>query len=206
MTDRVRAERNGRCMRINGVIASLVLWFGIWAAPGRSQVVNKRAPREDGVKEAVAASAGRNERVDSADSYVVGTPVGASPSRVTYFNSEAVEASFAKGVGVQLHDGKVEGENWVLNTDDREEPAPAVSHAHTTEINIIVAGHATYVVGGSIVNPTKGKYPEDTSGTAIQGGETYHLSKGDVIIVPYGVPHWFKEAHGFRYFLVRVHD
>jgi mannose-6-phosphate isomerase-like protein (cupin superfamily) len=191
---------------INGVFASFIFWFGIWVAPDRSHVVDQAALRVDGVKEAVAASAGQNNRVNSANSIGVETLAGSSPSRVTYFNSEAVEASFAKGVGVQLHDGKVEGENWALNTDDREEPAPVVSHAHTTEINIIIAGRATYVVGGSIVNPTKGKYPEDTSGTAIQGGETYHLLKGDVIIVPNGVPHWFKEAHGFRYFLVRVHD
>jgi quercetin dioxygenase-like cupin family protein len=31
-------------------------------------------------------------------------------------------------------------------------------------------------------------------GTDIQGGESRHLSKGDVIVIPAGMPHWFKEV------------
>ena len=31
-------------------------------------------------------------------------------------------------------------------------------------------------------------------GTDIQSGESHHLSKGDVIVIPAGVPHWFKEV------------
>ena len=42
-------------------------------------------------------------------------------------------------------------------------------------------------------------------GTDIQGGESHHLSKGDVIVIPAGVPHWFKEVpKSVSYFGVKV--
>ena len=42
-------------------------------------------------------------------------------------------------------------------------------------------------------------------GTDIQGGESRHLSKGDVIVIPAGVPHWFKEVpKSVSYFVVKV--
>ena len=31
------------------------------------------------------------------------------------------------------------------------------------------------------------------TGTSIEGGETFHLSKGDVITIPAKTPHWWKE-------------
>jgi quercetin dioxygenase-like cupin family protein len=37
------------------------------------------------------------------------------------------------------------------------------------------------------------------------GGDTNHLAKGDVIIIPNGVPHWFTETSTpFLYFVVKV--
>ena len=42
-------------------------------------------------------------------------------------------------------------------------------------------------------------------GTDIQGGESRHLSKGDVIVIPAGMPHWFKEVpKSVSYFVVKV--
>jgi quercetin dioxygenase-like cupin family protein len=42
-------------------------------------------------------------------------------------------------------------------------------------------------------------------GTDIKGGDTRHLSKGDVIVVPAGVPHWFKEVpQSVSYYVVKV--
>jgi len=38
-----------------------------------------------------------------------------------------------------------------------------------------------------------------------EGGETHHLSKGDVIVVPAGTPHWFKEVpESISYYVVKV--
>jgi len=42
-------------------------------------------------------------------------------------------------------------------------------------------------------------------GTDIEGGTIYHLAKGDMVVVPAGTPHWFKEVpQSVNYFLVKV--
>ena len=42
-------------------------------------------------------------------------------------------------------------------------------------------------------------------GTNIQGGETHHLVKGDMVVIPAGMPHWFKEVpQSMNYYLVKV--
>lgn len=44
-----------------------------------------------------------------------------------------------------------------------------------------------------MVNP-KDAGPGQKRADSIDGGETYHLSKGDVITIPAKTPHWFKEV------------
>jgi quercetin dioxygenase-like cupin family protein len=42
-------------------------------------------------------------------------------------------------------------------------------------------------------------------GTDITGGETHQLTRGDVITIPAGVPHWFKEVQQpFTYYMVKI--
>ena len=43
-----------------------------------------------------------------------------------------------------------------------------------------------------MVNP-KRTSPEQMTATAIEGGVTYRLTKGDVITIPAKTPHWWKE-------------
>ncbi|MCK6459943.1 MAG: cupin domain-containing protein [Planctomycetes bacterium] len=68
----------------------------------------------------------------------------------------------------------------------------------------VLEGTATFVTGGKVVD---GKATDDLEirGPSIEGGETHVLSKGDVIVVPKGTPHWFREVEGpFLYFVVKV--
>jgi glc operon protein GlcG len=119
----------------------------------------------------------------------------------TYFSSVQVAEAFAKGgTPPLLFDGK---SNYQVLTVPHNKGGMAEVHALDTDIDYVVEGSATYVTGGTVVNPkTVG---DETRGTAIEGGETHLLSKGDVIIVPKGVPHWFKEVHSpFRHFMVKV--
>ena len=47
--------------------------------------------------------------------------------------------------------------------------------------------------------------PDEIRGAAIAGGDTRRLAKGDVVIVPNGTPHWFKEVDGpVLYYVVKV--
>ena len=54
-------------------------------------------------------------------------------------------------------------------------------------------------------NAARATAPDEVRGTAIEHGESRRLGKGDVIIVPSGTPHWFKEVDGpVLYYVVKV--
>jgi len=60
------------------------------------------------------------------------------------------------------------------------------------------------VTGGTMVGG-KVTRPGQWLGTDIQGGESHQLAKGDVIVIPAGVPHWFKAIPGtISYYVVKV--
>ena len=71
----------------------------------------------------------------------------------------------------------------------------AAVHDHDAELFYIIDGAATIVTGGKLVNPTRPN-ANNSAGTAIEGGVSQALAKGDFIIVPEGVPHWFSEIKG----------
>jgi mannose-6-phosphate isomerase-like protein (cupin superfamily) len=79
-------------------------------------------------------------------------------------------------------------------------PSGSSSHDKVTEIFQLIEGSGTLVTGGDIVNPQRrdgtselvsGVSGPGISGTAIQGGASRRVSKGDMIVIPAGTPHWF---------------
>jgi mannose-6-phosphate isomerase-like protein (cupin superfamily) len=47
--------------------------------------------------------------------------------------------------------------------------------------------------------------PGEIRGTSVRNGETRTISRGDVIVVPNGVPHWFERVSGpLNYYVVKV--
>jgi mannose-6-phosphate isomerase-like protein (cupin superfamily) len=76
-------------------------------------------------------------------------------------------------------------------------------HEKEADIFYITDGEATFITGGTMIGGKVGR-PNQLLGTDIQGGETHHLAKGDVIVIPAGVPHWFKEVpKSIQYFTVK---
>ena len=77
-------------------------------------------------------------------------------------------------------------------------------HTEDADIVYVLDGSATLVTGGTAVN-TKETAPGELRGDSIQGGETRQLAKGDVIVIPAGMPHWFKETTvPFLYYVVKA--
>jgi mannose-6-phosphate isomerase-like protein (cupin superfamily) len=77
-------------------------------------------------------------------------------------------------------------------------------HDKETDIFYVTDGEATIVTGGTMVGG-KQKSPGQMLGTNIEGGESRHLTKGDVMVIPAGTPHWFKEVpKSVTYFVVKV--
>jgi quercetin dioxygenase-like cupin family protein len=77
-------------------------------------------------------------------------------------------------------------------------------HEKETDIFYVTGGEATFVTGRTMVDERMTKTGQ-WLGNDIEGGETHHLTKGDVVVVPAGTPHWFKEvSSSIHYVLVKV--
>ena len=196
-------EDLGRTMHwAKGVLASMVLLCVILQVTTRSKAADKRLLVADGSKQAIAAGVVAASGVNAARLFENGPLADSSSSAITYFDSEKVAAAFAKG-GV-LFDGNGAERNYSIHTSRRDKPGEAEIHALDTDIVYVLEGTATFVTGGTVVNARTIR-PNEIRAVAIEGGETHQLSKGDVYIVPKGVPHWCKGVQSpFLYFLVKV--
>lgn len=119
-------------------------------------------------------------------------------SGVVHVDPEKTAAALAKGgVLVTRSDLLVQGGH-------REGAGQVEVHDKETDVLYIIDGEATFAYGGRMVGGKQPR-PEQWLGTDITGGETRHLAKGDVMVVPAGVPHWFKEVpKSVSYFVVKV--
>lgn len=132
-----------------------------------------------------------------------GGPAENTPARAkgkaTYFESAKVSDVFSKG-GV-LFDGNGGTLNYTINAGRRAAPGQAETHLKDTDVIYVLEGAATFVTGGTALD-SKTTAPYELLGSSIKGGETWRLKKGDIIIVPKGTPHWFKEVPGTVLYLV----
>jgi len=90
----------------------------------------------------------------------------------------------------------------------------AARHDHVAEVYQVLEGSGTLVTGGTILNAA----PREVNvarglpiggpgigGTAIEGGVSRRIGKGDMVIIPAGTPHWFSEIQEeIAYTIVRV--
>jgi glc operon protein GlcG len=129
-----------------------------------------------------------------------GSSASTSSNAVIYYPSSQVSASFEKGG--PLFDGK--DRNYTIMTGHRDKPGQSELHEKDTDVFYIVEGSAMFVTGGKMLEG-KSTGPNEIRGSGIDGGDTRQLNKGDVIIIPAGVPHWFKDVKStFNYFVVKV--
>jgi mannose-6-phosphate isomerase-like protein (cupin superfamily) len=123
---------------------------------------------------------------------------GFSAEPVTYIDSKKLAEAFAKPGNL------VNATDYRVQTSRRVKPGGAEVHEKETDIFYVVDGAATFVTGGTVTDPRTTR-PAQIAGSGITGGESRRIAKGDVIVIPAGVPHWFKEVDGFiNYFVVKV--
>ena len=122
----------------------------------------------------------------------------ADDSKVILIQRDHVAAAFAKGMPL------VEVGDYKIHASRREGAGMVEIHTRDTDIAYVLQGSATLVTGGTAVD-LKSIGPEELRGSGIQGGETRTLQPGDVVIIPNGIPHWFKEVSTpFLYYVVKV--
>jgi len=147
-----------------------------------------------------AASAQQDEELALAGAAALQNPTQTEQKSVKFFPAAQVETSFDKGA--VLDDGK--GEDYMIHTSKRVMPGMAEVHLKDADLIRVVDGEATFVTGGKVIEP-KTIAQDEVRGSSIENGEIRTISKGDVIIVPAGVPHWFKEVKGtLHYYVVKV--
>ena len=180
-------------------------------AKGRTAMValNDFTPLQGGVPIAVdgqivggvgvsgAASAQQDEELAMAGAAAVSN--GNAMAAVSYFERGAVDAAFAKGA--VLFDAS---EKYMVHASRRDKPGVAEVHTQDADIVHVLDGTATLVTGGRVPNLSQ-IAPDEFRGSEIEGGERRELAKGDVVIIPAGVPHWFKEvSNPFLYYVVKA--
>ncbi|MEO8051277.1 MAG: cupin domain-containing protein [Acidobacteriota bacterium] len=80
------------------------------------------------------------------------------------------------------------------NLEYRAAIGPSSVHTKYAEMFVVVDGSATLMTGGKLVNEKQNG--DNFSGTAIEGGSSRPVAKGDVVIVPPNTPHWFSKING----------
>jgi glc operon protein GlcG len=148
---------------------------------------------------AVGVSGAASAQQDEELAMTAAAAVSHGPASVTFFDSAQVRAAFDKGA-VLFN----QGETYMVHASRREKPGMAEIHTKDADIVYILDGTATLITGGTAVD-AKVTEPDELRGSSISGGESHPLKKGDVIIVPAGVPHWFREvSNPFLYYVVKA--
>ena len=125
----------------------------------------------------------------------------APPKPVTaplYFDHTKTAETFAKGGTL------VNAPNMIVQGSHREVPGQVEVHDKETDVLYMISGSATFVMGGTM-NGGRVTRPGQWQGKDITGGETHALTAGDMVVVPAGIPHWFKEVSPqITYYVVKV--
>lgn len=77
----------------------------------------------------------------------------------------------------------------------RQAPSGAAIHEAEAEYFQVVDGSGTLITGGTLQGAHRTS-PIQIAGTSIIGGSMRPVTKGDMLIVPEGTPHWFNQING----------
>jgi mannose-6-phosphate isomerase-like protein (cupin superfamily) len=98
----------------------------------------------------------------------------------------------------------VEDEGWRVHVAERDRPGLAELHDAETDVWYVIAGGATVVTGGTLVDASL-TGPGEHRAPAIRGGTQHAVAAGDVVTIAPGVPHWVKAVDGrLKYLVVKV--
>ena len=119
------------------------------------------------------------------------------PAEVTYLDGARVAAAFARGMPLLEVDG------YKVHASRRDGPGLAEIHDTETDVVYVLDGAATLVTGGTVVDGKRTE-PGQIRGAAIEGGQSRRIGRGDVVVIPNGTPHLFKDVQApLLYFVVK---
>lgn len=127
-------------------------------------------------------------------------PAIATPGMASYVSHDKLDAALAHKTTPML----LTADNLQIEGSFRNKPGEVEMHKFQDDVFYITDGEANFLVGGKYDG---GKEVADGNmvGGSITGGMTYHLVKGDSIVIPAGVPHQFTQVPTtISYFVVKV--
>jgi glc operon protein GlcG len=144
-----------------------------------------------------AASAAQDDEIASAAAAEFSKRHAPGVTSTIVVPRATVDAGFANDARL------VSGEGFHVDASHRGGPGEVEVHVRDTDIFYVQKGSADLVVGGQ-VSGEHSIADGELRGSAIEGGETHHIRAGDVVVIPHGVPHWFKKVTGpFTYYVVK---
>lgn len=99
------------------------------------------------------------------------------------------------GAGTQLR--------VAVQHDEKRETAEAESHDASDDVYYVLEGAARLTLGGRLDNPREVSNGE-WQAASIAGGQTFEIKKGDLIVVPRGMPHHRVNAKGREFSLILI--
>lgn len=119
-------------------------------------------------------------------------------AQVSFVPRDVVEDGFRKDANL------IASEGYRVNASRRDGPGEAEVHLTDSDIFYVLEGSASFVTGGEVIEP-RNLTTTEIRGSALRGGEERRIARGDVIMIPRGVPHWFKSVEGpFKYYVVKA--
>ncbi len=148
---------------------------------------------------AVGVSGAASAKEDEELAAVAAAALPASATAgVRLIDKQRVSAAFQKGEPL------IETADYKVHASHRSAAGRSEVHTDETDILYVLSGSATFVTGGTVVDPVTVE-PGEIRGSSIKGGERRQLAAGDVVIVPKGTPHWFQNVPGpIDYYAVKV--
>ncbi len=126
------------------------------------------------------------------------TAVSLNAASVAYVDHDKVAAALDKGTTM------ITAPDLLVSGSHRVKAGQVEVHEKETDVFHVIDGEATFVTGGTMIGEKSTKAGQQV-GSEIKGGQTHHLTKGDVIVIPAGTPHWFKEVpNSITYYVVKV--
>src|SRR4051812_39398281 len=122
----------------------------------------------------------------------VQTPSPAPAAPATYLSEAELMTTLNENgkTAPAMHTAPVKlADHYRINIVRRTSGQGAIAHPDGTEVHHIIEGAATFVTGGTIVRAAGGAQAPAT----IEGGVSRRVAKGDVVLVPAGTPHWYKD-------------
>jgi mannose-6-phosphate isomerase-like protein (cupin superfamily) len=117
---------------------------------------------------------------------------------VVHVPASEAGAAFAKGATL------TRGPGYRIDASNRTAPGEVEVHEEETDIFYVIDGAATLVTGGTMKEGRE-VGPGEIRGKDVAGGEVRRIGKGDVVVIPKGTPHWFREVQRpTTYFVVKV--